>query len=76
VAVTGVYVRVIYVLFTKVISQGKDVLDDEDHKNRYGSMYEGYKTSHWIHKSFFLFEVIRRLLFVLFLVFLAGDRST
>ena len=72
----AVYVGIIYVLFTKVIWQNSEVLEDEDHQNKYGAFYEAYWTSHWIYKSFYLVEAVRRVLFVIFLVFFADHRYT
>ena len=63
------YGVVIYIVFIKVILQPGSALDNEDYAKKYGPLYEGYKTNHWIYRSFVLFEKIRRLLFVIILVF-------
>ena len=59
-AIVGLYVLIIYLLIKMVIFQTQEVLENEDYENKYGPLYEEYKTTRWIYKSFYMFEASRR----------------
>ena len=66
------YMFIIYLLFKKVIFESSEILQADETIAKYGALYEGYKTTHWSHRSFVAFEKVRKIFYVSLLVYLTN----
>ena len=66
------YTAVFTVIYYKVFSKPSFVLDSDEYKELYGSLYEDFKTTHPIYKCFIVAEKIRRTTLVILIVVLTN----
>ena len=62
------YLLLIYIVFSKVILHKSEVLETEKWRKNGGGLYDGYKVDNWARKSFLIWELLRRIIYVALLV--------